>query len=361
MYEDVVKFVKTCEECQRRARIRYEEPLHPTWSVTVWEKIGIDVVYMPDAGSYKYIVFARDDLSGWVEGRALTAANSKNVSKFIFEEVICRHGCPRRIVMDRGTENLNLTKDLLEHYRVQQTLVSAYHPQANGLVERGHDALVNSLSKYSKRSTEWRQYLPLALWADRISVRRSTGYSAFELIYGRDCLLPVQLSIESWCLIEWNEVKSREDLLTARMKQLDERNLAEALAAENLRNSRRDNKVYFDKHKRFRGESAKLNVGDLVLLYDGKSRFSRSRNEKLDDNWRGPYRIREIPENSTFYLLEELDGTELADSIAGNRVKKFFSRTSLEEARARINAEGNDEDEEVDVEEQGEGMEEEEE
>ena len=43
MYDDVDKYVKSCEECQRRARLRYEEPLHPTWSITVWEKVGVDV------------------------------------------------------------------------------------------------------------------------------------------------------------------------------------------------------------------------------------------------------------------------------------------------------------------------------
>jgi hypothetical protein len=51
-------------------------------------------VHMPNSGGYKYIVFARDDLSGWVEGRALTAANSKNIAKFLYEDVIARHGCP---------------------------------------------------------------------------------------------------------------------------------------------------------------------------------------------------------------------------------------------------------------------------
>ena len=143
-------YVRSCEKCQRRARIRYEEPLQPTRSITVWEKVGIDVVHMPNSGAYQYAVFARDDLSGWVEGRALTAANSRNVSRFIYEEVICRHGCPRRIVMNRGTENLDLMKDLLEHYRIQQTLISTYHPQTNGLVKHGHDSLINSLAKHSK-------------------------------------------------------------------------------------------------------------------------------------------------------------------------------------------------------------------
>ena len=74
---------------------------------------------MPESGGFKFIVFARDDLSGWVEGRAIRAANSRNVAKFIYEDIICRHGCPRRIVMDGGSENMSLTKDLLEYYRIQ--------------------------------------------------------------------------------------------------------------------------------------------------------------------------------------------------------------------------------------------------
>jgi hypothetical protein len=83
MYDDIVKYAKSCDECQRRARIRYEEPLHPTWNVIMWEKVGVDVVRMPNSGGCEHIAFARDDLSGWVEGRPLTAVNSRNVSNFI--------------------------------------------------------------------------------------------------------------------------------------------------------------------------------------------------------------------------------------------------------------------------------------
>ena len=66
LYDDVVEYVKTCEECQRRARNRYEEPLKSMWMVIVWAKIGVDMP--PAPGGYGFIVFARDDLSGWVEG-----------------------------------------------------------------------------------------------------------------------------------------------------------------------------------------------------------------------------------------------------------------------------------------------------
>ena len=44
MYNDCANFVKTCDECQRLTRILYKQPLHPTWSTTVWETVGVDVV-----------------------------------------------------------------------------------------------------------------------------------------------------------------------------------------------------------------------------------------------------------------------------------------------------------------------------
>ena len=203
MYEDIVKYVQSCEECQRRKRIRFEEPLHPTSSTAVWEKVGIDVVYMPaSVEGYEFIVFARDDLSGWAEARALEKADSLSVATFIYEDIICRHGLPQRIVLDGGSENLSLTKILLERYRIKNIHISAYHPQSNGLVERGHGPVVNALAKYAHdEQVNWPRYLSLVLWSDRISIRRSTGYSAFELLYGRDCLLPVDLDILSWRMV----------------------------------------------------------------------------------------------------------------------------------------------------------------
>ena len=55
------------------------------------------------------------------------------------------------MVMDGGSENLDLTQELLVRYRIRRLDISAYHPQSNGLVERGHDAIVNCLAKYSKK------------------------------------------------------------------------------------------------------------------------------------------------------------------------------------------------------------------
>ena len=87
-----------------------------------------------------------------------------------------------------------------------------------------------------------------------------------------------------------------------------------------------------------RRELQQLHVGDLVLLHQSKNLTSRSVKMKLDDRWFGPYRIREVPQDSTFYRLEELDGIPLKATFAGDRLKRFFSRAELDEDRVERHA-----------------------
>jgi hypothetical protein len=128
MYEDIEKGVKTYEDCQRQSKIRYKEPLHSNMDFKgMGENWSGYCVYAMD-GKRRLHSFVRDDLSGWAEGKVIDAA----------EDVICRHGCPLRIVLDGRRENLDVTKALLEHYKTHNFVISAYHLQTNGLVEWRH-------------------------------------------------------------------------------------------------------------------------------------------------------------------------------------------------------------------------------
>lgn len=76
-------------------------------------------------------------------------------------------------------------------------------------------------------------------------------------------------------------------------------------------------------------------MGGLVLFHCTKYSISRSLACELDDRWSGSYRIREIPDNSAFCLLEEPDGTSLTPTFASNRLKQFFSRAKLGNNRSK--------------------------
>src|SRR5579859_3270026 len=222
--------------------------------------------------------------------------------------------------------------------------------------QMGHQAIINVITKYCNdpNKKDWLKHLHLTLWADRITVRRSTGYLAFELVYGQDCLLPIDFSLASWSIVDWEgEVRTHEDLILARMRQLDERNLTVIKAAEQLEASQQANKDWFDTHRRLRMEDQQLSIGDLVLLHQTIGSASHTLVMKLQDRWIGPYRIIEKPPNSTFYRLAELDGTPYKDAtVAGNRLKKFFKRSELNTLRQELQDRDGELPEGADVEEE---------
>ena len=81
--------------------------------------------------------------------------------------------------------------------------------------------------------------------------------------------------------MDWNQVFSREDLLVARMSQLDHQQSEHTDAASRLRHSRESEKARFDSHMRLRPEHQELAVGDFILLYN--SAFKTSHNRKMND------------------------------------------------------------------------------
>jgi hypothetical protein len=130
--------------------------------------------------------------------------------------------------------------------------------------------------------------LAAVVWADGITVRRYTRISPYRLVFGQDYLFPVKLGWESWAVVDWASMKSREDLLAARARQLERRMEDVQKAVERLRKSREKNKEYFDENRRTRPGSD-LQVGDLVLLFDPLTDISLLSFEKLSGGWARPY------------------------------------------------------------------------
>ena len=65
---------------------------------------------------------------------------------------------------------------------------TSYYPQGNGLAESSNKKLLDDNKK------NWDAKLKYALWADRVTIKRSTGNSPFKLVYGTEAVFPVQLS-----------------------------------------------------------------------------------------------------------------------------------------------------------------------
>ena len=55
------------------------------------------------------------------------------------------------------------------------------------------------LSKYvSKNPEDWDEGLKRCLWAYRIVYKVSTHYTPFDLVYGKEAVLPIQVQLDAF-------------------------------------------------------------------------------------------------------------------------------------------------------------------
>ena len=339
-----VKFwVMSCEACQKRDSLVPREKRSATGESFVFGRVSIDVAHIK-AGQHKYLVVARDDLTGWPGAGALIKLTAESVASFLSREWIARYGYVKRYTTDSGPEFKEVLIEAVQKAGSKHVPTTPYYPEAAGMIERGHRPLKDALVKMcGEKGGKWREYLPLVLFADRISTKRTTGYSPYELVFGQKAVLPVDLEAETYLGIDWLEVRTTEDLLVARATQLERRDEMIEEAHEKMMKARAESVRYCDVKLASRLRKP-LQPGDLVLVYN---KSLESQWGKLFANrWNGPYRVKKQVEGGS-YVLEELDGVELRRRYAASHVKRFYPRGRLEsEIRAEeLNEEEGQEEE----------------
>jgi hypothetical protein len=172
-----------------------------------------------------------------------------------------------------------------------------YYPQANGQVEAINKVLVTMLRRMiGIHKTNWHTMLFSALWAYRTTVKTSTGFSPFQLVYGLEAVLPIECEIPSLKLaVELLPNTSPEEERLLYLTRLDEtrRNAALANGAHKKRV-----KVQFDKTVKPRSFSE----GDLFLVYD--QRHDDMGAGKFQSMWLGPYIVKRVLQRGAYELVD---------------------------------------------------------
>ena len=152
----------------------------------IFAQIGMDLIHMtPSVKGYNYIITAVDYLSKYCEMRALKEKSAKEVAKFIYEDQICRWGCSEYHITDQGREFVNaINTNLLEMCGTKQRIISAFHPQANGLCECLNRSTQETLAKTMTDEKDWVEMIPTVVFSHRTSMSASTNVAPLELILG---------------------------------------------------------------------------------------------------------------------------------------------------------------------------------
>src|ERR1051325_9640738 len=124
-----------------------------------FDQIGIDFVgpLKESKKGNKYIIVTTDYLTKWPEAKPVKAAKAREVAKFLYEEIICRHSAPSSLISDHGTAFLRRVMRLLkEEIGFKHKLAAPYHPQTNKLTERFNGTLYKALAKnVNEANEEW--------------------------------------------------------------------------------------------------------------------------------------------------------------------------------------------------------------
>ncbi|XP_065682517.1 uncharacterized protein LOC136071774 [Hydra vulgaris] len=238
----------------------------------VIKQVGVDLIKLPESNRFNYVIVLIDYFSKWTEAEPLMNKAAVSVAAFLYR-VICRHGCFYIQTNDQGREFVNLVSTALHDMTgVQQRITSAYHSQANGLVERQNQTIKKAIIKVlNENIKDWASVLDGILFALRVKVHDSMGYLPFYLMYNRQPCLPIDVKYTDILNGDGcNPVYNKEVL----QKALKMKRGLEEKALTNIVCSQKKQKIDYD---RKHATSSKYFVGQKVLLRNPKREDGKGR------------------------------------------------------------------------------------
>ena len=119
------KWVQTCDACQKRSKDLPKEDGQPTSKSTLFQRVGMDAVHVK-AGRWKYMVVARDDLSGWAETAGMTNLKSKTIADGFISDWVCWYGIPKEVTVDGGGEFKKELQQAMKKTGIKMRIVNQY-------------------------------------------------------------------------------------------------------------------------------------------------------------------------------------------------------------------------------------------
>ena len=311
MYKDTYEYCRSCDLCQRAKLTKRQLPIikHKTYCGTPFTDCYTDYIGpLPISSGMSYIIVFICPFTKWVEAKAVCDADAETAALAFVELVVARHGVPQRVISDQGTHfTANLFQQMMKVLSTRNVFTTPYHAQSNGQCERMNGTLVQLLRIYCQNNKEkWAEYLPYALFAYRSSIHESTGYTPFEMLYGRNPSLPGEEKLNA------SDNQSIDDFaknLKVAMQQIHE------IARSKL-------KKLQDAHyaKEQPAHIKRFKVGDKVLVKDNDSK-----KHKFEYVYQGPFTILEEIHGGVAYKIDQPKPTlgKSSCTVSVSHLKKY--------------------------------------
>jgi hypothetical protein len=219
--------VRACNPCQMFIG-KQKLPVLPWVPVKTeapFQQWGLDFIgeINPHSNAqHKWILTATDYFTKWVEAILTRKVTDSVVIDFLEESIVSRFGFPQKIVTDNAQAFKSIAMiSFCQKYNIVLGHSTTYYAQGNGLAESSNKSLITIIKKdLSENKRSCHVHLRYALWANRIGTKKSIGISPFQMVYGTDVVLPINLTLPVMKL--WKDDKEEPNHITRRINQLIE-------------------------------------------------------------------------------------------------------------------------------------------
>ena len=191
--KDITGWVKACLPCQRSKVHRHTRPATKFIPMPTdrFDHLHIDLVGpLPPSNGFTYLLTIVDRYTRWPEAIPVSDTTTSTIVTALLYNWVSRYGLPRLITSDRGAQFTSaLWAKMSETLNIKVNQTTAYHPQANGMVERMHRRLKEAL-KARCAAPDWFHQLPWILLSLRATVKEDLQTSPAELVLGTPITLP---------------------------------------------------------------------------------------------------------------------------------------------------------------------------
>jgi len=163
---DCRNWARTCVPCQRAKITRHVAA--PIGKFTLPSRrfghihLDMPIVVMPSSKGKRYCHTCVDHFTRCSEAFPIEDQEAETVARAFCERWICRFETPLRVTTDQGRQfESHLFRQLSELTGTAHLRTAAYHPQANGMVERFPRQLKAAIKCHA--SSRWTQMLPTVL------------------------------------------------------------------------------------------------------------------------------------------------------------------------------------------------------
>ncbi len=261
----------------------------------------------------KYILVAIDHYSKWCEAKAVANHGAKTTARFLEDDIICKYGVPKFVLIDNGGEWVAEFDVMCNDYGIQHQHTAPQWPQCNGMAECLIKTIkhgITVLAATPKNVNCWDKHLAKILFGYRCGIQAITKFSPFMILTGRTPRLRADNYLHALADVTDDGV----DVEVAAAQFLQKVELIASIYENVLLNveqaQKKQRKTYATKKGKHLFEGLVAEETMVKMKKPGKKRA-------LTASWEGPYRFvghadgkgnLDFEEGSRMCIIQDADG-----------------------------------------------------